>query len=85
MITIDVSRLNERESAHAYLQDILALPKYYGKNLDALYDCLTTMSAIITFENTDDRSACCDRILDVFRDAEIENPDLVLLNLPDSF
>ena len=28
-------------TAHAYLQAVLALPEYYGANLDALYDCLT--------------------------------------------
>ena len=29
-----------RETAHTYLKEILHLPDYYGRNLDALYDCL---------------------------------------------
>ena len=29
-----------RETAHTYLKEILRLPDYYGRNLDALYDCL---------------------------------------------
>ena len=33
----------ERESAHAYLADAFGFPVYYGKNLDALYDCLTEL------------------------------------------
>ncbi len=34
--------LCEEELAHEYLQEMLELPDYYGKNLDALYDCLTS-------------------------------------------
>ena len=32
-----------REQAHAHLAQALELPAYYGKNLDALYDCLTEL------------------------------------------
>ena len=40
-------RLNGREmvdrvATHAYLKQKLALPEYYGNNLDALWDCLST-------------------------------------------
>ena len=28
-----------------YLRSVLALPVYYGANLDALYDCLTELDA----------------------------------------
>lgn len=31
----------DRETAHAHLAERLALPDYYGKNLDALFDVLT--------------------------------------------
>ena len=30
---------------HNYLRSVLALPVYYGANLDALYDCLTELDA----------------------------------------
>ena len=33
-----------RETAHTYLKEILHLPDYYGRNLDALYDCLMNKS-----------------------------------------
>lgn len=36
----------EEELAHEYLQEELELPEYYGKNLDALYDCLTSFSDV---------------------------------------
>lgn len=40
-IQLDARHLAERREAHAYLQSVLPLPDYYGKNLDALYDCLS--------------------------------------------
>lgn len=33
--------MTDRATTHNYLQHQLHLPKYYGKNLDALYDLLT--------------------------------------------
>lgn len=29
------------EAIHTYIKDKLGFPEYYGKNLSALYDCLT--------------------------------------------
>ena len=40
-IILDGKYLLEKENAHVYLQEKLNLPEYYGRNLDALYDCLT--------------------------------------------
>ena len=39
-IVLDAKRFKGRSRAHAYLKEALHLPDYYGKNLDALYDCL---------------------------------------------
>lgn len=33
----------DRDAAHEYLAAVLEFPEYYGKNLDALYDCLSEM------------------------------------------
>jgi len=38
---LDAGRVTDRPSLHAELQAVLGLPGYYGRNLDALYDCLT--------------------------------------------
>lgn len=35
-------RMKDREKTHAYLKKKLSLPYYYGDNLDALWDCLST-------------------------------------------
>lgn len=43
---LDAQKMLTREDAHEYLQEILGLPEYYGRNLDALYDCLSDMEEI---------------------------------------
>ena len=41
IIRLDGSRLCRREEALELLGRALALPEWWGRNLDALYDCLT--------------------------------------------
>lgn len=40
-ITIDCTNLETPAAIHARLAEVLAFPKWYGHNLDALYDCLS--------------------------------------------
>ena len=40
-ITRDGALLAERTSAMDHLTEALSLPDWWGRNLDALYDCLT--------------------------------------------
>ena len=44
MITIrlDGAQMTSKKVAHEYLKKKLMLPDYYGENLDALWDCLST-------------------------------------------
>ena len=46
--TIDGACMRSRADAHAELARALELPEYYGANLDALYDCASTMDAELT-------------------------------------
>ncbi|MBE6502981.1 MAG: ribonuclease inhibitor [Methanobrevibacter sp.] len=55
---------------HDYLMSVLNLPEYYGKNLDALYDCLCEMNVEIELINSDFVE---NDILDTFKDAASEN------------
>ena len=72
---VDGQRMTSREQAHAYLQEVLALPAWYGKNLDALYDCLTEMGPeVFFFENAGEGSDYFRKVLRVFKDAVRENP-----------
>ena len=41
IIQLDGAKLCRREEAFALLGEALALPGWWGRNLDALYDCLT--------------------------------------------
>ena len=48
---IDGSAMNSRSAAHSELQRALELPEHYGRNLDALWDCITGMRACVTLKN----------------------------------
>ena len=43
-IVLDIEKMRSLPMLHKYLHTALALPEYYGANLDALYDCLTEIS-----------------------------------------
>jgi len=46
-IRLDGDKMLDKASAHAYLKQELALPDYYGENLDALWDCLSTEASLM--------------------------------------
>lgn len=81
IIVLDGRKMTDREQAHIYLKKKLSLPEYYGKNLDALYDCLTEMAnaqIIVTYipEMKDNLRRYADNILNVFEAAQEKNPKL---------
>ena len=49
---IDISRVNSRDDLHDALEEALPLPSWYGRNLDALYDVLTSLPE--SFEESED-------------------------------
>ena len=78
IIVLDGRRMTDRETAHLYLKKKLELPAYYGRNLDALYDCLCEMSGIqiiVTYvpEMKDNLRRYADNILDVLEAAAEKN------------
>ena len=78
-VILDVSRMGTKQSAHEHLQERLALPGYYGKNLDALYDCLTELPGTeVEFVNFPEEETYFAKVLRVFQDAAEENPHLKL-------
>jgi len=71
----------DRNEIHEELYRVLSLPEYYGRNLDALHDCLTDISedTVLAVYLPDDRSTYMDRLCRVLRDAELENRHLAVV------
>ena len=40
-ITLDGAKMPDRSAMHDALAEAFSLPAYYGRNLDALWDCLS--------------------------------------------
>ena len=61
-----------KKDGHDYLMEALNLPDYYGKNLDALYDCLCEIGVEteIVLINSEEVSK---DLIDTFIDASAEN------------
>ena len=64
-----------KKDGHEYLMEALDLPEYYGKNLDALYDCLTVIECDIELINSEEVDG---DIIDTFVDAANVNDFLKL-------
>ena len=63
-----------------YLKEMLEFPEYYGKNLDALYDCLTDLADVeITITVPEEDGAIFQKVLRVFKSADRENENLKLI------
>lgn len=74
---LDGELINKK--GHDYLAEELNFPDYYGKNLDALYDCLCEIEADVVLVNA---SAVDKDIIDTFKDAACENDFLKLKMFP---
>lgn len=81
---IDGAVIETREQLHDTLAAQLSLPAYYGRNLDALYDCLTDIheDTQLQLAHAEELFAHLGVYADVFqsvlRDACDENPHLRL-------
>ena len=82
--SIDCSHMTSREVLHDYLKQTLRLPDYYGKNLDALFDCLTELGhpTRLEFSHLEHLVPLGDygeSLMSTFRDAALENANLELI------
>lgn len=80
---IDCRELTSRTAAHDCIARVFLLPASYGRNLDALYDVLTSLPPCeILLEHADCLQTAADpgaeKLLNVFRDAAQENPNIQL-------
>ena len=85
-ILLDCRLMTGREEAHTYLARKLELPAYYGKNLDALSDCLEELLPCrVLLERTDALQKLGPyggALLSVFRDMAEEQPRFELRERP---
>ena len=81
-ITLDGKILADAAQVHDYLKERLGFPEYYGKNLDALHDCLGDLDNIeITITSPEEDSAIFQRVLRVLKAADRENDSLKIIIL----
>lgn len=80
IITLDFSGVKSLLGLHEYLKDVFELPVYYGKNMDALWDCLHCYydnTTTIILKNIEalprDMNASVETMLELFRDLEKED------------
>ena len=72
-IVLDGNILADATLVHVYLKEMLEFPEYYGKNLDALHDCLADLENVeITITSPEEDGAIYQRIVRVFKAASRE-------------
>jgi ribonuclease inhibitor len=84
--TIDLRNVKDPESMHDIIEYSLPVPEYYGRNLDALYDVLTSMPAdtvITVFTDKDLTPECIDMFLNVCEDAAVDAGLDIMINPDD--
>ena len=54
-VILDAKKMLEKEKMHEYFAKKFDLPEYYGRNLDALFDCLCEINepTLIKLKNED--------------------------------
>ena len=75
-VILDTKKMVEKEKMHDYLAKKFDLPEHYGRNLDALFDCLCEINepTLIKLKNENDLdSATKESLIQLFRDVCNEN------------
>ena len=78
-VTLNLTSFEEKISLHSYLKETLSFPFYYGANLDALYDELTSetsdlsITVVLPAQSKGGMADYLPRLRMVFEDAAREN------------
>lgn len=82
---LDGTAIQTPEAFHRALAEALHFPDWYGCNLDALHDCLTSLSAPVELEIRGSGALACSlgcytaRLRRVLRNCAEENPMLTVI------
>lgn len=83
-IELDLTQIQTVRALHLYLAYRLDFPPHYGKNLDALFDCLCEVSQPLRLRvasepvASEEMRAYLPRLNRVMEDAASENPNLAI-------
>lgn len=78
IIILDGRKMTSFDDLHDYLKKVMRFPSYYGRNLDALADCLSELGSHVTVILNDINTMKAglgvygDRLLRVFGDMSSE-------------
>lgn len=83
-VRLDGEMIQDKAQLHNWLAEELGFPSWYGRNLDALYDCLTDIrdeTRLVIFHSerlAETLGPYMDRLLEVLHRAEREDPRFFL-------
>lgn len=90
-IELNLNIPSSKAELHEYLMEMMVFPEYYGKNLDALYDCLSDIDEPTAVaiqkpfseyaESDDELFIYAEQVVDTFCEAEDENDNLVVFRI----
>ena len=88
-VLLDFSIPETKKGVHEYIAEEMGFPEYYGKNLDALYDELTSITEptaigffmpVPELDDIDfDLMLYLDKVKEIFKDAELVNPQIAVI------
>lgn len=80
-IVVDLNMLDTKDKIHDFFSAELGFPKWYGRNLDALYDELTSVCedlCIVCCGEEEHLKTCTKGMLDVLWDAAKVNRNICI-------
>lgn len=84
-IILNGKEMTDKTAAHKYIKKQMNFPDYYGENLDALWDLLSTASTSTTIylinehEMINNLGEYGNLLLEVFQDASFENDSICFI------